>query len=471
MTVIQSTKGRFDTDMNNNMTDVRKPVFVDNAIHYEKIDEVPAVKRKITIQQKKTSNCSVSNEKSYNLIESGSSISVTHADSNYTTDIWTPKGKNSVPKIIYSQQDPTKRLVWSSSESVTDGLRLELQNMKGRSMEEIGFAGNTGHFGASMDVGMRSTDLVTRLTSDVANSMNSIGLGQPLSISNQGASRRSQSMSYVAEDFNNTNLLSAINFLSRYDKRNLSITKEGNILYLPSSREGEISKIDGDVRYGKKNSNPVNSIPNRVTVTGIPSALNDDVTITLDDRERQGTTANPDVIVGPDVFDMTVKSKSDARRVARNRLRMNALTQGSISSDGHLNLHHLRAGDFVEYYNRKYSVSEVVHRMSNKQSDFKFLLVEQGVENVLQDINIQGNASDAINKKESHSQLKTENLNLTNSIEIKISTKLFLKSVGSGRHTLGRNLSGIGGASQIDKGGTVHAISKIGSQEGNTVEI
>lgn len=471
MTVIQSTKGRFDTDMNNNMTDVRKPVFVDNAIHYEKIEEVPAVKQKITIQQKKTSNYSVSTEKSYNLIESGSSISVTHADSNYTTDIWTPKGKNSVPKIIYSQQDPTKRLVWSSSESVTDGLRLELQNMKGKSMQEIGFVGNTGHFGVSLDVGMRSTDLVTRLTNSVANNMNSISLGQPLSVSNQSASRRSQSLEYVAENFNNINLISALSFISRFDNRTLSFSKEGNVIYAPGNIVKKRSFIDGDLRFGNKSKNPVSSIANRVTVTGVPSALNDDVTITLDDRTRQGTIESPDIIAEKPIFDMSVKSISSARKVARNKLRVNALKQGSMSSAGHPNLYHLRAGDFVDYYNREYVVSEVIHKMSDKTSDLKFLLVEKGLETALQDIDVKSEAADSVNSKETHSQIKTENLNLALGLKINMITRIVVKRKISDSGTLGRHSISLGGASTIDKGGTTYPVSSIGSTQGEEIDV
>ena len=463
MTVIQSTKGAFTESMNNNMTHVRKPVFVDNAIHYEKITEKVSNKREVSIQQRKTSNYSVATENEYNLIESESAIIATHADSNFTSDIWTTKGKNSVPKTIYSSQNPKERLVWSTTEDVTNGLRLNLQNMKGQSMEEIGFSGQKGRFGVSLDVGMRSTDLVTRITKNVDENLNSVTLGAPLSVSNQGGTRRNQSLTFVAEDFNNVNTLSALQFVSRFDNRSIVFSKEGNVIYSADSNKGLPYPIDKNIRFGKRGSNPVSSIPNRITVTGVPSALNDDVTMTLDDRERQGSLSSPDIITSPTIFDMSIRSKTDARRVGRNKLRANALKKGSISSAGHPNAFHLRSGDLVNYSNEEYMISEISHSMSEKKSDMKFMLVEKGLEHLLQENEVTSIASSASDNKESHSQLITENLNLISAMKIKISTRFTITYVSGESNTLGNLSRGIGGASQIDKNNTIHDVSGIGS--------
>jgi len=49
MTLIQSSVGRFDTTLTSVMNDVRQPVFVDNAVHYAKIQPQSSNKSKITI--------------------------------------------------------------------------------------------------------------------------------------------------------------------------------------------------------------------------------------------------------------------------------------------------------------------------------------------------------------------------------------------------------------------------------------
>tara|TARA_B100000287_G_scaffold289624_1_gene272924 strand:+ start:1429 stop:2463 length:1035 start_codon:yes stop_codon:yes gene_type:complete len=335
--------------------------------------------------------------------------------------------------------------------------------MKGQSMEEIGFSGQKGRFGVSLDVGMRSTDLVTRITKNVDENLNSVALGAPLSVSNQGGTRRNQSLTFVAEDFNNVNTLSALQFVSRFDNRSITFSKEGNVIYSADSNRGIPHFIDKDIRFGKRSSNPVSSIPNRVTITGVPSALNDDVTMTLDDRERQGDLSSPDIITSPTIVDMTVKSKSDARRVGRNKLRANALKQGSISSEGHPNVFHLRSGDLVNYSDKEYMISEISHSMSEKKSNLKFKLVEKGLEHLLRDNEITSIASSASQNKENHSQLITENLNLTSALKIKMHTRFQITDVSGESHTLGNLGRGIGGASQIDKNNTIHDVSSIGS--------
>ena len=49
MGLIQSSKGRFDSSLTDVMTDVRQPVFVDNAVHYAKYEPKSNARSKITI--------------------------------------------------------------------------------------------------------------------------------------------------------------------------------------------------------------------------------------------------------------------------------------------------------------------------------------------------------------------------------------------------------------------------------------
>ena len=46
---IAHTQGRFDASLTTVATDVRKPVFVDNAVHYAKIESRSDGKNRVTI--------------------------------------------------------------------------------------------------------------------------------------------------------------------------------------------------------------------------------------------------------------------------------------------------------------------------------------------------------------------------------------------------------------------------------------
>ena len=56
MTLIQSSVGRFDTTLTSVMNDVRQPVFVDNAVHYAKIQPQSSNKSKIIIEARNAHN-------------------------------------------------------------------------------------------------------------------------------------------------------------------------------------------------------------------------------------------------------------------------------------------------------------------------------------------------------------------------------------------------------------------------------
>ena len=65
MTVLKNTRtGRYNTDPDEVMTHVRKPVFVDNAIHHGRISVQKANKAKVTVEKKNTRNLQVANRTS-----------------------------------------------------------------------------------------------------------------------------------------------------------------------------------------------------------------------------------------------------------------------------------------------------------------------------------------------------------------------------------------------------------------------
>jgi len=70
MTVLKNTRtGRYSTDADEVMTHVRKPVFVDNAIHHGRISVQKANKAKVTVEKKNTRNLQVMPQRNYRILE------------------------------------------------------------------------------------------------------------------------------------------------------------------------------------------------------------------------------------------------------------------------------------------------------------------------------------------------------------------------------------------------------------------
>ena len=116
-------------------------------------------------------------------------------------------------------------------------------------------------------------------------------------------------------------------------------------------------------------------------------------------------------------------------------------------------------------------ISEVEHSMSDKQSNFKFMLVQRGLEHLLHDNETTSISSTASTNKESHSQLKVKNLNFINSFKISVSSQFTIRNViFTDKATFG-SVRGIGGAAQIDKNNTVHDINALGVSKTESVVI
>ncbi len=79
MTVLKNTRtGRYSIDADEVMAHVRKPVFVDNAIHHGRISVQKANKAKVTVEKKNTRNLQVMPERNYHIVEGESFIQLSH---------------------------------------------------------------------------------------------------------------------------------------------------------------------------------------------------------------------------------------------------------------------------------------------------------------------------------------------------------------------------------------------------------
>ena len=165
MGLIQSSKGRFDSTLTDVMNDLRQPVFVDNAVHYAKVQPKSNAKSLVTIEAVNADNYEIASERTYSFTESESTILLTHTETDGHTlksDVFSSKGKNSITKLLFSENDQKKRILTSTTTSTASGLRADMRNMKGVTLRDLGFDDTRVRLGQGIDVGFRTTDLAIR---------------------------------------------------------------------------------------------------------------------------------------------------------------------------------------------------------------------------------------------------------------------------------------------------------------------
>ena len=391
MSVIKNTyTGRFDANVNEVMDHVRKPVFVDNAIHHARID-ISGKKHKVTIEKNNASTYQTFHERSYKVVEGESDVQITHHTTPGHSYLGEPYledatiSENNKPVLLYNKNALSERLLTSTVEDSTIGSKLNLRNMKGQTLNDIGFTGEIVNIGQVVDVGLRSTDLAMKLGEDVADELNSVNISHPRVPSNSGGLRRIHSTRFIAQDFQDVNLITALKHISRQDNRIILLDKFGNLMYVPFMAQNSGRKIVGNIRLGGKVQDNVDDTPNRITVQGTKNALNDNNFYTLDDVQKQSGTAG-EIRQSTIVTDLTVKDNISGRRTARKILKSNSINKGRISSGGHPYLSMIRPGMTVIYDGETRLVSECQHDINKQQTNIVLLNIDTGIEGVLQDI-------------------------------------------------------------------------------------
>ena len=441
MVRITPTQGRFDDTLSDVATDMRKPVFVDNAVHYAKIEPRSEGKSKVTIEARNAENYDLATEKAYSLIENESAVMLTHRETEGHTlksVIWSGKGKNSPTPLMYSEKTPSIRLI-GKSESVTNtGIRMELRNMKGRTLKELGFDDDAVHFGQLLDIGFRTTDLAIKAANDASETLTAVSIGDSMTTPNSSY-RRKHSTSFLATDFNNVNLITAMRYISRHDNGIPFYNRFGILMYVPINYFSNISVLEKNLRMGSKHKNPVNDGENRVSVQGRRLAVNEDLIVTMDDRSKQQGKFSNDVIenITP-TFDASVTSVQQARRVARKMLKANNLLDGKITSEKHPHHWNLRPGDIVFYDGKRRMVVGAIHRLSDSTSDFVLVSDDSGLQGILQGI-LEGSISEKSIRNPDVSQIKQENFSFFANMDVHITPIITARFVDGGGYLIGRN--------------------------------
>ena len=441
MTLIQSSKQRFDTALTSVMNDVRQPVFVDNAVHYAKIQP----QNKVTIEARNAENYDLGTEKAYFYVDSEGTILLTHRETDghsYKSGIWANGSSNIPTSLMYSFANPEQRLVGATYTNTSNGLRIDLRNMKGKSVGSLGFEGDSLHFGQIVDVGFRSTDLAMRLGSDISGSITAMDVGNSPTVANIGGNRRKTSNVYLAADFNNVNLISALRYVSRHDNRISIFNRYGVLQYIPFNFSSGKRILDATLRLGSEDKSPVENTENRITVQGLPIALNENLIITMDDAARQQGKYDTDILenVTP-IFDASVKNTQDAKRVARQILKANSIMKGAVTTEGHADAWDLRPGDLVQYGTTPYVVMKTQHKLSDRLSNFSFLSLNTGIEGVLQGITRGSIAASSVETPEKTNQIVDENLSFFENLDVHIVPIIELRQVSPNGLLIGQNAS------------------------------
>ena len=392
-----SSTGRDDNIRSSVGSTVEATVLVDNGIHHAiYIRDSATTGQNLALKRFAQSDFQVTAERRYRLIEEESAVRLTYADVPGINDSTTVffetsplSGTATPPMLLHGESD---KLRPKAVETATKGSRLTLQNMNGRSLDDLSFTDTHVHAGQLASVGLRTTDLVQRIFKDVQHSLNSISVGLPYtgsrtgsSTTNKGESHR-HSTNFLAQDFRGVTIPSAVRFVGRYDHYAILHDRFGNFIYGPDVMMITDRKIG--TKHGESNTqiDPVAKVANRIIVRGDAIALNDVIEAVVDDAELQKKHGSVKSITNDDPTATTV---SAARRNAAQLLRLNRKGQGALSSEGNLYAWDLEPGMVVLYENPemgevlKQAIVEVEHNLKTGLSDLTMLSYDRGIEGIM----------------------------------------------------------------------------------------
>ena len=370
------SKGRSDAIHDTVGAVAEEPTFVDNAVHH--VIYKPAQTNGLTSQVDKPNQADFqsSHPRRYRLSEESAGVRLAHTSHEdapfFDGQQLSPTSKR--PMLLYDANDPTMRLRTDSVSVAQKGARIALNNMKGRTLAEIQM-GETRHVhaGQAVSIGLRSTDLVEKLFSKALHGLNSVGT-------------KGTSALFVAKNFNSLVLPSAIRSVARHDHFVIYYDRFGNFLYAPKIFKAKDRTLGVQRGVGETSIDPVVDVANRVIVKGRGIALNDVISVQVDDAELQKKHGSIKQI---STFDPTANNETAARKSANQALRLNRKAQGGLVSNRHTLSWDLEPGDIVEYNSPVGSVRQALieaNHSSTGESNFQMISYEAGLEAVLTDI-------------------------------------------------------------------------------------
>jgi len=389
---------------------ISEPNFVDNAIYhaiYKKSTDSSG--REYTLTKPLSSDFQVLLAKQYGFMEEEESLLLTHAVADgvksdtpaFFNDIRMETGKTP-PMLLFAGDSKIRA---SSITTAAKGSRLNLSNLKGKTLEQLGLDGDVSvvQAGQIVNVGLRTTDVVLRLFRGKTHSLNSVSLGRPFT----GASVRSDtpykgnntithSTTFLSANYVKSTIPNIMRTLGRNDGYTLVLDRFGNLIYAPDIFGYTDTTLRSNESQGVERSN-VSDAPNRVVVSGVSVAINDENEVTLDDVEKQKMEGS---VKARSVYDPTATSLRATRRSASHLLRLNRKATGMKKVRGTPRVTHLEPGNIISFRDMNESpkrqqeaIIEVMHDLVGKKSDIQLMSYETGLERVLGDSANQAEAS------------------------------------------------------------------------------
>ena len=412
------SKGRTDAIHNEVGAIVEKPTFVDNAVHHVLYKPTQSNSKTTQIDKPNQADFQSTHQRRYRLSEEESSVRLahtTHEDAPFFNGEQLSSASKR-PMLLYNAEETSARVRTSGVTNTDKGVRITLNNMKGRSLSDIGVDTSSVYAGQTVNVGLRSTDLVEKLLDKSLHGLNSV-------------TTKGVSALFVAQNFQSLIVPSAVRSVARHDHFIMYYDRFGNFVYAPKIFKVKDRELGMQRGLNQTSIDPIVDVANRVTVKGKGIANNDFISSQVDDAELQKKHGSIKQIV---VNDPTANNESKARKSATQALRLNKKAQGALLSKSHASSWDFEPGDIVEFNSPAGSVRqaliEVTHSSSG-ESDFQMISYEAGLEAVLTGIGDNGDIESEENEIDRTFQVQKINKSGVGNADLRVSGVMTVRPI------------------------------------------
>lgn len=391
---VSAVNGGHDDDVKSTVgSKVSAAKFVDNSIHHATYEiSTHSSGRYMTVGRPTSSDFQVTHERVYDFEEEEESLLLTHTTAPGVNDD-VPLFFTGTPLTLFAGE---QKISPHSISTADKGSRINLRNLGGKTLTQLGLSSrdNILKAGQTVNVGLRTTDLVMRLFRGKSHNLNSISVGRPFSgprtgevTTYKGANLGQHSRRFLSANFISSTVPNTLRFVARHDNYTIYHDRFGNFIY---AREGfrTVDKEIDPIMSANVSEDKVVDIANRVTVKGEKVAINDNNEVTVDDVELQKKHG---VIKSTRVNDPLATTVTSARRSANQYLRLNRKAQGAILSKKHGSAWELYPGEIIRYKSptdnttTRRAIVEVEHSLHDSLSNFQLVSYESGIERILLD--------------------------------------------------------------------------------------
>jgi hypothetical protein len=416
---VKKRYGRSKEVYNEVGANAEKPTFVDNAIHHAIYETTENLSKKTQISKPNQGDFQPTHQRRYRLSEEQSSVRLAHKNNEdapfFNGEVLS--NTSTRPMILIDENDSSLRLRTQSLTNAEKGVRVNLNNMKGKSLTDYRFNSVTNvRAGQTISVGMRSTDLVEKLFDKALHGLNSV--------STEGISTL-----FIAQNFNSTVIPTAVRYVGRHDHFIMYYDRFGNFKYAPKIFNYKDRELGTQRGIGKTKIDPIVDVANRIVVKGTGIAVNDHISVVVDDAEEQKKRGS---IKEMKVKDPTVNNTSKARTSAGQLLRLNKKAQGALQSNDHAQSWDFEPGDIINYKSAIGDIQQAIIELEHKSdgtSNFQMISYEAGLEAVVNTFGDNADMDDEDFQFDDSQQVSTLNKSGVGSAKIKVRGVLRVRPV------------------------------------------